>query len=107
MLKDGRLETIPATELRKGDLVRVEKDSIVPADGEVVEGVAYVNESAITGESAPVLKETGTDIYSSVTAGTTIISDWLLVRVTTNPGRHVPRSDDPPRRSRQAAEDAQ
>ncbi|MGD0565077.1 MAG: potassium-transporting ATPase subunit KdpB [Roseiarcus sp.] len=86
VLKDGRLETIPATELRKGDLVRVEKDSIVPADGEVVEGVAYVNEAAITGESAPVLKETGTDIYSSVTAGTTIISDWLLVRVSNNPG---------------------
>ncbi len=64
----------------------MEKDSIIPADGDVVEGVAYVNKSAITGESAPVLKETGTDMFSSVTAGTTIISDWLLFRVTANPG---------------------
>jgi K+-transporting ATPase ATPase B chain len=86
VLAGGRVETIAATDLRKGDLVRVEKDSIIPADGDVVEGVAYVNESAITGESAPVLKETGTDMFSSVTAGTTIISDWLLFRVTTNPG---------------------
>ncbi|MGA2792676.1 MAG: potassium-transporting ATPase subunit KdpB [Roseiarcus sp.] len=86
VLKDGRVETVLATDLRKGDMVRVEKDNIIPADGEVIEGVAYVNESVITGESAPVLKETGTDMFSSVTAGTTIISDWLLLRVTTNPG---------------------
>jgi len=66
--------------------VRVDKNDVVPADGEVVEGVAYVNESAITGESAPVLKEPGTDMFSSVTAGTTVISDWLLFRVTVNPG---------------------
>jgi K+-transporting ATPase ATPase B chain len=64
----------------------VEKDNVMPADGEVIEGAAFVNESAITGESAPVLKEAGTDMFSSVTAGTTIISDWLLIRVTTNPG---------------------
>jgi len=83
---DGRLEAVLATDLRKGDIVRVEKDDVVPADGEVIEGVAYVNESVITGESAPVLKEAGTDMFSSVTAGTTIISDWLLIRVTTNPG---------------------
>jgi K+-transporting ATPase ATPase B chain len=56
------------------------------SSGEVIEGAAFVNESAITGESAPVLKEAGTDVFSSVTAGTTIISDWLLIRVTTNPG---------------------
>jgi potassium-transporting ATPase ATP-binding subunit len=83
---DGRPETVPAKELRMGDLVRVEKNDVVPADGEVIEGVAYVNESAITGESAPVLKEPGTDMFSSVTAGTTVISDWLLFRVTVNPG---------------------
>jgi len=86
VLEDGRKETVPAKDLRKGDIVRVEKDDVMPADGEVIEGVAYVNESAITGESAPVLKEVGTDMFSSVTAGTTIISDWLLIRVTTNPG---------------------
>ncbi len=86
VLEDGRQETVLATDLRKDDIVRVEKDNIIPADGEVIEGIAYVNESVITGESAPVLKESGTDISSSVTAGTTIISDWLLVRVTANPG---------------------
>ena len=59
---------------------------MVPADGDVVEGMAYVNEAAITGKSAPVLKEPGTDMFSSVTAGTTIISDWLLVRVSADPG---------------------
>jgi potassium-transporting ATPase ATP-binding subunit len=79
-------ESVPATKLRKGDLIRVEKNEIIPADGDVVEGVAYVNEAAITGESAPVLKEPGTDMFSSVTAGTTIVSDSLLVRVSTNPG---------------------
>jgi K+-transporting ATPase ATPase B chain len=86
LLEDGRSETVPATELRRGDLIRVEKDDVVPADGDVVEGVAYVNEAAITGESAPVLKEPGTDMFSSVTAGTTIISDRLKVRVSADPG---------------------
>ncbi|WOJ90580.1 potassium-transporting ATPase subunit KdpB [Methylocapsa polymorpha] len=86
ILDDGRKQTVPARDLRKDDVVRVEKDHVMPADGEVIEGAAYVNEAAITGESAPVLKEPGTDIFSSVTAGTTVISDWLLIRVTTNPG---------------------
>jgi potassium-transporting ATPase ATP-binding subunit len=81
-----RTETVPATELRKGDLIRVGKNEVVPADGDVVEGIAYVNEAAITGESAPVLKEPGTDMFSSVTAGTTVISDWLVVRISTDPG---------------------
>jgi len=81
-----RTETVPATELHKGDLIRVAKNEVVPADGAVVEGIAYVNEAAITGESAPVLKEAGTDMFSSVTAGTTVISDWLMVRVSTDPG---------------------
>jgi len=86
VLEDGSTEKVSATELRRGDLIRVEKDDVVPADGDVVEGVAYVNEAAITGESAPVLKEPGTDMFSSVTAGTTVISDWLKVRVSTDPG---------------------
>ena len=86
VLEDGRIEKTPAAELRKGDLIRVEKDDVVPADGDVVEGMAYVNEAAITGESAPVLKESGTDMFSSVTAGTTVISDWLTVRVSADPG---------------------
>ena len=84
--KDGRQETVLATNLRKGDVIRVEKGAVIAADGEVIEGVAYVNESVITGESAPVLKETGTDMYSSDTAGTTVVSDWLLIRVTADPG---------------------
>ena len=82
----GRDETVPATQLRIGDIVRVEQNDLLPADGTVVEGIAYVDESAITGESAPVLKEAGTDIFSSVTAGTKIVSDWLLIRVTANAG---------------------
>ncbi|MGO9773235.1 MAG: potassium-transporting ATPase subunit KdpB [Roseiarcus sp.] len=86
ILEDGRDETVPATQLRIGDIVRVERNDLLPADGTVVEGIAYVNESAITGESAPVLKEAGTDIFSSVTAGTKIVSDWLLIRVTANAG---------------------
>ena len=82
----GEIEQVPATVLRKDDVIRVDKGEIIPTDGEVVEGVAYVDESAITGESAPVLKEPGTDIFSSVTAGTSLISDSLLVRATADPG---------------------
>jgi potassium-transporting ATPase ATP-binding subunit len=83
---DDRFETVDSTSLRSGDMVRIETGEVVPSDGEVVEGVAFVNEAAITGESAPVLKEPGTDIRSSVTGGTTVVSDWLLVRITANPG---------------------
>ncbi len=86
LLPSGETERVPATSVQKGDLVRVEKTEIIPADGEVVEGVGYVDESAITGESAPVLKEPGTDMFSSVTAGTVLISDWLLVRAAADPG---------------------
>ncbi len=86
VLPSGETEQVPAANLRKEDLVRVDKGAIIPTDGEVVGGVAYVDESAITGESAPVLKEPGTDIFSSVTAGTSIISDQLLIRVTVDPG---------------------
>jgi potassium-transporting ATPase ATP-binding subunit len=82
----GAVEEVPADALRKGDLVRVERNNIIPSDGEVVDGSAYVDESTITGESAPVLKEPNTDISSSVTAGTRVISDELLIKVSANPG---------------------
>lgn len=76
---------VASTELRKGDFVLVEAGDFIPADGEVIEGTASVNESAITGESAPVIREAGGD-FSSVTGGTRVLSDWLLLRVTVNPG---------------------
>ncbi len=82
----GGFETVTSSDLRSGDIVRVEAGDMIPGDGDVFDGVAYVNESAITGESAPVLKEPGTDTRSSVTGGTTITSDWLRIRITANPG---------------------
>jgi K+-transporting ATPase ATPase B chain len=85
--RDGHFEEVASSELRIGDVVRVEAGEIVPGDGDVIEGVAYVSEAAITGESAPVLKEPGTDIRSSVTGGTTIVSDWLRIRISANPGQ--------------------
>jgi K+-transporting ATPase ATPase B chain len=78
-------EIVAASTLRKGDLVLVEAGDSIPADGTVVEGVALVNEAAITGESAPVIRESGGD-RSSVTGGTRVLSDWLVVEVTANPG---------------------
>lgn len=75
----------PASSLRKGDVVLVETGDVIPVDGEVIEGVASVDESAITGESAPVIRESGGD-FSAVTGGTRVLSDWLVVRVTVNPG---------------------
>ncbi|HUZ02783.1 MAG TPA: potassium-transporting ATPase subunit KdpB [Thermomicrobiaceae bacterium] len=83
---DGREETISSADLRKGDLVLVHEGELIPSDGDVVAGVAYVNEAAITGESAPVLKEPGTDIRSTVTGGTQVTSDWLRIRITADPG---------------------
>lgn len=77
---------ISAGDLRASNIVRVEVGETIPSDGEVIDGIASVDESAITGESAPVIKEPGTDISSSVTGGTKLRSDWLLIRVTTNPG---------------------
>ncbi|MDD3608127.1 MAG: potassium-transporting ATPase subunit KdpB [Halothiobacillaceae bacterium] len=79
------LDQVAGDELRKGDVVLVEAGDMIPADGEVIEGVASVNESAITGESAPVIREAGGD-FSSVTGGTAVLSDWLVMRVTVNPG---------------------
>jgi len=76
---------VASTILRRGDLVLIEAGDFVPADGEVIEGAASVDESAITGESAPVIRESGGD-FSSVTGGTRVLSDWLVVRVVANPG---------------------
>ncbi len=75
----------PATSLRKDDAVLVEAGDVIPADGEVIEGVASVDESALTGESAPVIRESGGD-FSAVTGGTRVLSDWLVVRISVNPG---------------------
>src|SRR5579883_2910009 len=82
---DGTITTVPASRLRRGDVVLVEAGDVIPSDGEVIEGVAAVNEAAITGESAPVIRESGGD-RSAVTGGTTVISDWIKVRITANPG---------------------
>ncbi|MDR6493428.1 K+-transporting ATPase ATPase B chain [Paraburkholderia terricola] len=79
------IRIVTASDLRKGDVVLVETGDVIPADGEVVDGVASVDESAITGESAPVIRESGGD-FSSVTGGTRVLSDWIVVRVTANPG---------------------
>ena len=76
---------LEADSLRKGDIVLIEAGDIVPADGEVIDGVASVDESAITGESAPVIRESGGD-FSAVTGGTRVLSDWIIVRVVVNPG---------------------
>lgn len=81
----AQMDHVPADELRKGDVVLVEAGDIIPCDGEVIEGGASVDESAITGESAPVIRESGGD-FASVTGGTRILSDWLVVRCSVNPG---------------------
>jgi K+-transporting ATPase ATPase B chain len=85
-LAGGTLEQVGSSELRRDDVIVVEEGETIAADGDVIEGIGFVNEAAITGESAPVLKEPGTDIRSSVTGGTTLVSDRLVVRVTANPG---------------------
>ncbi|RDK00431.1 potassium-transporting ATPase subunit KdpB [Paraburkholderia lacunae] len=79
------IRILTASDLRKGDVVLIETGDVIPADGEVIDGVASVDESAITGESAPVIRESGGD-FSSVTGGTRVLSDWIVVRVTANPG---------------------
>jgi K+-transporting ATPase ATPase B chain len=83
--RNGKYAEVSAPDLRKGDLVLVEAGDAIPGDGEVVEGVASVDESAITGESAPVIRESGGD-RSAVTGGTRVLSDWIIVQVTANPG---------------------
>jgi K+-transporting ATPase ATPase B chain len=82
---DGTEETVPAAQLRAGDVVMIDAGELIPGDGEIVEGIASVDESAITGESAPVIRESGGD-RSAVTAGTKVLSDWIKVRITAEPG---------------------
>ncbi len=88
LIRLGEASIVPAPDLRVGDLVLVEAGQSIPGDGEVVVGVASVDESAITGESAPVIRESGGD-RSSVTGGTRVLSDWLIVRISANPGESV------------------
>jgi K+-transporting ATPase ATPase B chain len=83
--REATISTVESSQLRRGDHVLVEPGDIIPGDGEVVVGVASVNESAITGESAPVIRESGGD-RSAVTGGTQVLSDWLVIRITANPG---------------------
>lgn len=85
LTEDGAEERVPGVDLRLGDLVVVEAGELIPGDGDVVEGIATVDESAITGESAPVIRESGGDL-SSVTGGTTVLSDRIVVKITTKPG---------------------
>ncbi|HEX8111113.1 MAG TPA: potassium-transporting ATPase subunit KdpB [Kofleriaceae bacterium] len=83
--RDAPKQEKPSSQLRPGDVVLVEAGQIIPGDGDILEGVASVNESAITGESAPVIRESGGD-RSAVTGGTTVLSDWLILRITARPG---------------------
>ena len=83
--KNGKLTVVAANALRKGDVVRIDAGDVVPADGQVIEGIASVDESAITGESAPVIRESGGD-RDAVTGGTRVLSDWIIVKVTADPG---------------------
>jgi potassium-transporting ATPase ATP-binding subunit len=84
--EDDSIEDVGSSELRRGDVVVIAEGEMIPGDGDVIEGIGFVNEAAITGESAPVLKEPGTDIRSSVTGGTTLVSDRLVVVITADPG---------------------
>ena len=83
--KESKVTIVKSDQLRAGDIVLIETNDFIPSDGEVIEGIASVNESAVTGESAPVIRESGGD-RSSVTGGTQVISDWLIVRITSDPG---------------------
>ena len=104
--KTGLVVPTRAGKLGPGQIVLVEAGDLIPSDGEVIEGVASVNEAAITGESAPVIREAGGD-RSAVTGGTLVVSDWLKVRITAAPGLDLPRSDDRLGGRRRAAEDAE
>ena len=84
---DGNETLVSSSELKKGDIVMVSAGEVIPGDGEVIEGIASVDESAITGESAPVVRESGGD-FCSVTGGTTVVSDWLKIRITSDPGNN-------------------
>ncbi|WP_366597517.1 potassium-transporting ATPase subunit KdpB [Bacillus pumilus] len=83
--KDGSYQEVPSTSLHKGDIVRVDTGDIIPSDGKIIQGLASIDESAITGESAPVIKEAGGD-FSSVTGGTRVVSDYIIVKIQADPG---------------------
>jgi len=85
LLETGKEDLVPANQLRRDDRIRIEAGELIPADGEIIEGIAAIDESAITGESAPVIRESESDL-SSVTAGTKVLSNSLIVRITSNPG---------------------
>jgi K+-transporting ATPase ATPase B chain len=85
VLPGGKIEQVASAKLRSGDVVMVAANEFIPGDGEIIEGVASVDESAITGESAPVIREAGGD-RSAVTGGTRVLSDWLKIKITSNPG---------------------
>lgn len=85
LLDDGSETEVLSSQLKKGDIVLVKVGEVIPGDGEVIEGIASVDESAITGESAPVVRESGGD-FCSVTGGTTVVSDWLKIQITSDPG---------------------
>jgi K+-transporting ATPase ATPase B chain len=85
ILANGKFESCPASKLRSGDIVLCEASDTIPGDGDVIEGIATVDESVITGESAPVIRESGGD-RSAVTGGTRVLSDWVRIRITSNPG---------------------
>src|SRR6266516_1909322 len=85
IVSGGKTDLVPASKLRKGDIVYCEPGDLIPGDGEVIEGIASVDESVITGESAPVIRESGGD-RSAVTGGTKVLSDWIKIQITSNPG---------------------
>src|SRR6202451_878549 len=85
LLPNGKTEQVASSKLCSGDVVRVSAGDFIPSDGEIIEGVASVDESAITGESAPVIRESGGD-RSAVTGGTRVLSDWIKCKITSNPG---------------------
>ena len=85
MTANGKIESVPASKLRAGDVVICEAGDLIPGDGDVIEGIATVDESVITGESAPVIRESGGD-RSAVTGGTKVLSDHIKIRITSNPG---------------------
>ena len=95
-----------ADSLRKGDVILVRATEIIPADGEIISGAATVDESAITGESAPVIREAGGD-RSAVTGGTRVLSDEIKIRITANPGEGFSGPHDRARRRREPPEDAE
>jgi len=99
LLDNGNIEAVPASRLRSGDIVICAAGDIIPGDGEVVEGIATVDESVITGESAPVIRESGGD-RSAVTGGTKVLSDQIRIQTHLQPWRNFPGSYDCPRRGR-------